>query len=171
MTTLTIDTPVSPATARALQSKEARATLAMLATRLERRRLPRPGGAAREFSVEIPIERGERIEIILPTMANGGRILIVHRLENASLHGGRILRVPRAVLPETLMMALAGRRLGDVVDLSGTSIADIGSARITNVFDTDHDGQALLFHTDAPTIMPTIEIAAPMPTRRRQSET
>lgn len=158
MTMITIDTPVHPATAQALQCRQAGKTLAMLAARLERRRLPRPGGAAREYTLDIPLDNGESLGIILPSMAGGGRIIVVHRLERASLHAGRILRVPRTTLPETLLTAAVGRPLGSLVDLSGSSIAEIGGALITDVFDTDHDGQALLFHTDARTILPTFEV-------------
>jgi len=157
MTRIVMDCEMSPETARDLSGPAARAILAKLTGRVARRRQPRPGGAAREATFDVHNDRGELIRITLPAMRDGGSVMVVHHLGAGSLHSGRILRVPDTVLPDTILMAAPGRRLGDLVDMGDTGVPSLADALVTDVFDTDHRGQALLFHTDAATIRPAIE--------------
>lgn len=157
MTSVTMDCEMAPETAADLSGPLARSILAKLARRVERRRWARPGGAAREATYEIRNDRGELIEITLPAMRDGGSVRVVHHFQAGSLHSGRILRVPDTVLPDTILLSAPGRRLGELVDMGDTGVPSLADAVVVDVFDTDHRGQALLFHTSAATIRPTIE--------------
>lgn len=118
-----------------------------------RRMRPRPGGASREIvkTLEIDNDSFDEVEIRLPRMLDGCGPTVVHHSSGASLHSGHILKIDRLDLPETMRIALMGRRIGDLIDLSESGFAKLADAPILDMFESDFKGSHTLVHLDVRT--------------------
>lgn len=111
-----------------------------LMERQRRCKSPRPGAAAGNSAAIIGLDGGEHvhtwISVTKATMREGGHIEVVITRNNVTLCGD-ILRILDDELPDTIMDASVGRRVGDLIDVGGASVfsllADVGIIEASRV--------------------------------------
>lgn len=147
---IVFDCDLALVTIAAMKSTDgaARKVMERITARQMRRMRPHPGGAAREIceTLDVDNDSGDEIEIRINRMRDGGSPTVTHRSGGASLHAGYILRLPPIVLPETMLVALDGRRVGDLVDMTETGFARLADATIKDIINTDHGEPATLVY-------------------------
>jgi hypothetical protein len=125
--------------------------------RQRRHGMPRPGASVRRFSKGTALACGTDLSIVKNATRHGGDIDVVVGWKTRVTFVGRDMRMLQTVLPDTILDAAVGRRVAEVVDLSGCGLLSmlsdirIGSVRI-------QDGHQV-FALDVPHVDITIEDA------------
>lgn len=122
------------------------------------RLLTNPGGRkgyrARELTSElgIPGHRNETISIKLGKATDSSTIIVIHEIGpltvSVSVDGLAVVRFPEKGLgdqPLAVIHGLPGRPLATLLDLSRTSLAELGEAPIHSVFNADSKGMATAY--------------------------
>lgn len=103
-------------------------------------RMPRPGGASRAFQESTTLACGTSLTLEKQRQLDGGRMRVVLGRDGVTLIACN-LRLLRTRLPETIVTAAEGMRLGDIVSLGGI-LARLENEKIMGI--SDHDSHQLI---------------------------
>ena len=156
------------------------------------RKLPRKGQNAKSLHSELGIHRfrGETISLRLGRPSESNRIVLLHKIEHArhyqetarhyqetvisvSVDGDVVVRTPFpehqwAAMPDVAREGFAGRSLGTLIDMSATSVPELGDCHIKSIYHqrslSSQDPAALVAYVKAPV---TTYLASAMKNLRR----
>ena len=149
------------------------------------RKLPRRGQNAKSLHSELGIHRfrGETISLRLGRPSESNRIVLLHKIEHArhyhetvisvSVDGDVVVKTPFpehqwAAMPDVARDGFAGRPLGALIDMSATSVPELGDYPIKSIYHqrtlSSQDPAALVAYVKAPV---TTYLASAMKNLRR----
>lgn len=102
--------------------------------RQRRHGMPRPGASVRRFSKGTSLACGTDLSIVKNATRDGGDIDVVVGWMTRVTFVGRDMRLLQTVLPDTVLEAAIGRRVAEVVELSGCGLLSmLSDLRIASV--------------------------------------